>query len=79
MKSHQIPWENIFANICPIRVKPNYKELIQLNITKTTQKTSRDFFPKTYEEQKVHEKMVNITKHQGNADQNHSETATVVC
>ena len=38
------------------------------------------FLPRTYTNgQQTHEKMFNVTNHQGNANQNHQETAPQSC
>ena len=62
-----------------------YKELIQLNIKTTNnsvkngQKTRTDISPKQTNGQQTHEKMLNITHHQGNANQNHNEISPHIC
>ena len=62
-----------------------YKELTQVNIKKQTQLKNGqriwiDIFPKkTYRWPTTHEKMLNITNHQGNANQNHNEISLLTC
>ena len=42
--------------------------------------TEKTFFQRGYEDgQQAHEKMLNITNHQGNANQNHNEISTHTC
>ena len=58
-----------------------YKQLIQLNIKQTTQlkkgtRRTQTFFKREYVDgQQAYENMLNITNHQGNANQNHNELA----
>ena len=64
-----------------------HKELIHLNIKKTNnliengQKIRIDpFLSRIHMEgQQAHEKMLNITSHQGNANQNHNEISSHIC
>ena len=37
------------------------------------------FFQRHTDDQQTHEKMLNITHHQGNANQNHNETSPHTC
>ena len=58
-----------------------YKELLQLNNKKEKKinqnigrESEQAFFQRIHtDDQKIHEKMTNITNHQGNANQNHNE------
>jgi len=60
-----------------------YKELTQLNTKKTNNLTQKNgqktcieiFFPKKTHSWPTHEKMLNITNHQGNANQHHNEVS----
>ena len=62
-----------------------YKQLTRLNVKKKKGKkvgrrTEYTFFQRgNADAQKAHKKMLNITNHQGNANQNHNDTATHTC
>ena len=63
-----------------------YKQLIQLNKKNQTiqlkigRRSEQIFFQRRHTDgQQVHEKMFNITNHQGNANQNHNEISPQIC
>ena len=73
---------SIFTQRIPSKI---LKELIHLNIKKTTQlkigqKTWIDILPKMMcRYQQAHKKMLNITNYQGNENKNHSEVSPHNC
>ena len=80
VKRQPSEWEKIIANETTDKglISEIYKQLIQLNTRKTTQsksgeKTQTDISPKKTYRWLIHEKMLNITHYQRNANQNHNE------
>ena len=79
MKRQPIEWQKILADDMPYEglISSVYKQLIQLNIKtnksqskKWAEKPNRFFFQRgNADDQQVHEKVLNIANHQGNANQ----------
>ena len=87
MKRSATEQEKIFANTVPHKelMSKMYKELIQFNIKKTNNSLKKwaegpaVIFPKTtYSKQQAHDKMLNITNLQGNANQNHNKISHLI-
>ena len=78
-------WEKILANDMTDKrlISKIHKQFIQLNIKKKKKKENPDdqiFFQGRYTDgEEVHEKMLNITNHQRNANQAHSEISLHTC
>ena len=81
MKRKSSEWEKIFANEATDKglIPKIYKQLMKLNIKKNKQpnpkmgrRPKQTFFQTgNTDGQQAHEKMLNISNHQGNANQNH--------
>ena len=85
MKSQPSEWEKIFANEATDKglISKIYKQLMQLNIKKTKTpnpkmggRPKQTFLQRRYTDcQQTHERILNITNHQRNANQNHNEVS----
>ena len=90
-KGHHQPteWEKIFANHTSDKglVSKIYKSFIWLNARKPKNEILKigrgydyTFFQRRHTDgQQVHEKMLNIPNHQGNANQSHNEISLHTC
>ena len=84
-KKTTLEWEKIFANEATDNglISKIYKQLMQLNIKKTKQPNSKmgrrpkqTFLQRRYTDcHQTHERMLNITNHQRNANQNYNEVS----
>ena len=87
MKRQLIEWKKISANNISDKwlISKIYKELLQLNCKIQSyfnmgRSPVQTFFQRRHPNgQQVHEKMLNIINHQGNASQNHSEISPHTC
>ena len=80
MKRSPTEWEKIFANKISDKglIPKLYKDVTQLNIfliqLKMFKGSGQTFLQRRYTDgQQAHEKMRNITNHQGNTNENHNE------
>ena len=75
MKRQMTEWEKIFANDISDKglVSKIYKELIKLNTQRTNNPRHEQTFLQRRHTNRHMKKMLNITWHQGNSDQNHNE------
>ena len=75
LKSQSSEWEKIIANETTDKelISKIYKQLMQLN-QKMGQRTKQTFLQRRHTNgYQTHEKMLNITHYQRNANQNHNE------
>ena len=86
LKRQLTEWENISANDMTDKglIYHIYKQLIQLNIKtnnpiKKWAEEQTFFQRRNADGQKTYEKMLNITNHQGNANQRHNEISPHTC
>ena len=87
MKRQPMEWKKIFANHIPDKglISKIYKELTQLNkkTSNLIKKRSEDlntFFQRRHtNDQQAHVKVLNITNHLGNANQNHNDISPHTC
>ena len=85
MKRQPSEWEKILANEAADKglISKIYKQLVQLNIKKNKQpnqkmgrRPKQTFLQRRHTDgQQTHEKMLNITNYQRNANQNHNEVS----
>ena len=87
MKKPSTELEKIFAKDLSDKglISKTHKEHIQFNIQKTNnsikqwQRMNRHFSKEDIRGQQTNEEMLNITNHQGNANQNHNEISPHTC
>ena len=80
-------WEEIFAShmldnglLILLYIFKLYKELIQLKIKKKKNKKKTIFFQRRYTaDPQISEKLLSITNHQENTNQNHSKVSLYTC
>ena len=85
MKWQPMEWEKIFANYISDKKLTSkiYKEFIKFKNKQSDLKmgrgTEQTFLQRHINGQQVPEKMLNITNHQGNTNQNYNEISPHIC
>ena len=69
-----------YSSITAVKKNNNNKQAVELKKNKIGRGSQQTFFQRTHTIcQQAHEKMFDITKHQGNANQNHKEVSPYTC
>ena len=71
--------KSLISNTHKQLIQPNSKKKKKKSNLKMGRRPEQTFSQRNADGQQAHEKMLNITNHQGNANQNHNEISPYTC